>query len=76
MEFSLNSGKAAPIHKKRWRYTPEQVQGIKMLLDKMLQNGIIEPGKGQWGFSVVLVRKKSGKWRCCAEFQKLNAVTK
>ncbi|KAG3163992.1 hypothetical protein PC128_g20267 [Phytophthora cactorum] len=44
-------------------------------MSSMLAAGVIEEGKGAWGFFVVLVRKKGGKVRFCVDLRALNKVT-
>ena len=34
--------------------------------------GITEPGVGQWGSPVVMVRKYSGAWRLCCDYREVN----
>ena len=34
--------------------------------------GVTEPGDGQWGSPVVMVRKPSGAWRLCCDYRDVN----
>jgi len=44
-------------------------------ISKLLRNGLIEPSKSSWSFSVILVPKKNGKWRMVVDYRKLNDIT-
>jgi hypothetical protein len=41
----------------------------------MKRKGVIEESEGLWSSPVVLVRKKNGVFRFCADHRKLNNVT-
>lgn len=66
----------APIQLKRRRHSVTEEEVINKEVNMMLDNKVIEPGDGVWGFSVVLVKKKDGSVRFCIDYRALNDVTK
>ena len=59
-----------------YRVNPTKPQHLKVEIDYMLQNKIIEPSSSDWSSPCILVSKPDGTYRFCTDFRKLNAVTK
>lgn len=53
----------------------EQQQVADAELDKMLAAGVIEPSTSPHVSEPVIIRKKTGDWRYCIDFRKLNQYT-
>lgn len=64
-----------PIKQRYYPVSPFKQKLIDEELDKMLQQGVVEPSKSAWSSPVLLVPKKDGTQRFCVDFRKLNAVT-
>ncbi len=41
-------------------------------LDKLLELGIIKPGKSEWSSPILLVSKKDGTWRVAVDYRRVN----
>ncbi|XP_044316728.1 uncharacterized protein LOC123037931 [Drosophila rhopaloa] len=58
------------------RYYPKnpRVQGeINAKVDELLQMGFIEHSRSPYSSPIVMVKKKTGKWRLCVDFRQINA---
>ncbi|KAK8756781.1 hypothetical protein V5799_000517 [Amblyomma americanum] len=72
----INTGDAAPIHRRPYRVSSTERTIIQQEVDKMLSKDIIEPSSSPWASPVVLVKKKDGSWRFCVDYRHLNNITK
>ena len=71
----IDTGTARPI-KQAPRRTPVAYEGRdKEALEKMLNRGIIRESSSPWASPVVLVPKKDGSVRLCADYRKINDET-
>ncbi|GFV54281.1 transposon Ty3-I Gag-Pol polyprotein [Trichonephila clavipes] len=71
------TGDHAPINQRAYRVSPTERRIIHEEVQKMLDEGIVQPSESPWSSPIVLVRKKKdGSWRFCVDYRKLNSVTK
>lgn len=75
VQHQINTGDSAPIKQAPRRLPILKRETVKDEIDKMLQNGIIEPSTSPWASPIVLVTKKDGSVRFCIDYRRLNAVT-
>lgn len=76
VEHVIDTGTAKPIKQRYYPVSPAIHDIILKQVDKMLQEGIIEPSQSPWSAPVVLVKKPNGDYRFCIDYRKLNEVTK
>ena len=65
-----------PIAQKRYKETEEKAKFISKEVDKLLEMGKIRESWSPWSSPVTLAGKKSGNYRFCIDYRKLNNVTK
>jgi hypothetical protein len=75
-EHFIDTGDAQPISCVPYRVSAMERKIIIEKVADMLKQGIIRPSFSPWAAPVVLVKKKSGDFRFCIDFRRLNAVTK
>ena len=75
VEHKINTYDEIP-HAEKFRRTPLQFQKAEQeYIEKLLQQGVIEPSVSEWSAAPVLVRKKTGELRYCIDYRALNAKT-
>jgi hypothetical protein len=65
----------APIFKRPYRMTTNQLAELKEQLQELLDKGYIHPSASPWGAPVIFVPKKDGMQRMCVNYCSLNEVT-
>lgn len=65
-----------PFNESLRRRPKIHVDETRRQVNQMLEQGIIEPSESPWSSAYLLVKKKSGEYRLCIDFRKLNMLTK
>ncbi|GES77334.1 transposon Ty3-I Gag-Pol polyprotein [Rhizophagus clarus] len=65
-----------PILQKRYKKTKKKGKFIKKKIEQLLKMEKIRKSWSPWALPVILAGKKSGNYRFCIDYRKLNAVTK
>ena len=76
VEHIIDTGDAAPVKRKPYRYSPAQMKFLDEEIDALLKNNIIVPSMAAWASPLVLVGKKDGSTRTCVDFRHINVLTK
>jgi len=66
---------AKPVKSKIRNMSHVQLMALKEKLIKLIEKGLIVPSHSPWASPVVIVPKKSNKWRFCSDYCKVNKVT-
>ena len=74
VKHQINTRDAAPIRQPPRRLPFAKRNEACRAIEEMCKQGVIEPSRSPWSSPVVLV-KKSGGWRFCVDYRKLNDVT-
>jgi len=62
-----------PIKQKYYPKNPKNQGESNAKVDELLQMGLIEHSKSPYSSPIVMVKKKTGKWRLCVDFRQINA---
>ncbi|GFV56376.1 retrovirus-related Pol polyprotein from transposon 297 [Trichonephila clavipes] len=76
VKHRIFTGDHAPINQRAYRDSPTERRIIHEEVQKIFDEGIVQPSESPWSSPIVLVRKKDGSWRFCVDYRKLNSVTK
>jgi hypothetical protein len=65
----------APISKRPYRMSIEELKELKKQLTKLQEAGYIRPSSSPWGALVLFVQKTDGSQGMCVDYKTLNDVT-
>ncbi|XP_048107889.1 uncharacterized protein LOC125300211 [Alosa alosa] len=75
VKHHIPTGSAVPMRERYRPVPPTLYKELRLLLQGMLQSGVVRESCSPWAAPIVLVRKKCGAWRFCVDYRKLNSVT-
>ncbi|KAJ8364905.1 hypothetical protein SKAU_G00137360 [Synaphobranchus kaupii] len=75
VQHTINTDTAQPVRLRPHRMSPAKRLVAEEKVKEMAAAGVIEPSDSPWAAPVVLVQKKSGEWRFCVDYRRLNSAT-
>ena len=73
---TIETGDSAPVCQQPWRVPFALRPELTKMINDMLGAKVIQESSSPWASPIVLVRKKDGSLRFCADYRRLNAVTR
>lgn len=64
-----------PVVYRPYRLAESEKKILREIIRELLANGIIRESSSPYASPIILVKKKSGEYRMCVDFRKLNAIT-
>ena len=64
-----------PVRQKRYKESIDKTKFIREEVDNLIKMGKIRKSESPWASPVTLAGKKSGKYRFCIDYRKLNRIT-
>jgi len=72
-EHQIKMKDEKPIKQRYYPKNPKIQREINKKVDELLQMWFIEHSKSPYSFPIVIVKKKTSKWRLCVVFRQFNA---
>jgi hypothetical protein len=76
MPNCIHTGDHPPIKQTMRRQPYAHLSEIERNVQELLTSKVIEPATSPWASDVLLVKNKDGTWRFCADYRKLNDLTR
>lgn len=76
VQHRIPTGDAEPSRERYRPVPPTLYTEVRTLLQGMLNRGVVRESSSPWAAPIVLVQKKTGAWRFCVDYRKLNLVTR
>ena len=76
IQHNIDTSNSRPITSRAYRISQFERKLIAEKVSEMLKNGVFQLSNSPWTSPVVLVKKKSGEFRFCVDYRRLNAVSK
>jgi len=73
---SVETNTEEPVFARSRRLSPTMYRALQGEVKRLLDQGIIERSQSAWASPIVMVPKKNGSYRLCADFVSLNKVLK
>lgn len=74
MTYEIKLTDYTPIKQKQYELNPKLLEVAHQEVDKMLEQGIIQPSTSDLCTPFIMVKKPDGSWRPCLDLRKLNSV--